>query len=151
MNVIAKSHESALARLAPGHPVRALWLDPPHGLIARIAAAIERCTPHPSLRPVQTVVLLPYAQLMPLAQTLWSQAVPNGFAPRFETTRNWARGIQGFVPGPDDITFDSARDGLTAQTLLERAGLGAQRDTLAGRLVESARQLAALVAAVAPL
>ncbi|OOG51768.1 PD-(D/E)XK nuclease family protein [Polaromonas sp. C04] len=147
MNVIAKSHESALA---PGHPVRALWLDPQDGLIARIAAAIEHCMAQPALHPVQTVVLLPYAQLMPLAQKLWSQVMQGGFAPRFETTRNWARSMTGFMPGPDDITFDAARDGLTAQTLLERAGLGAQRDGLAGRLVESAQQLAALVAAIAP-
>src|SRR6185312_3612394 len=45
MNVIAKDDESVLPRLPATHPVRALWLDPQHGLIARIAAAIERCTP----------------------------------------------------------------------------------------------------------
>lgn len=138
MNVIAKSHESVL------------WLDPASGLIARIAAAMGRSASPKGLFPAQAVVLLPYAQLMPLAQKLWSQAAPDGFAPRFETTLNWARTLQGFVPGPDDITFDAARDGLTAQTLLERAGLGSQRAALAGRLVECAHQLAAAAGAVAP-
>ena len=150
MNVIAKSHESALSRLVAGHPVQSLWLDPQQGLIARIARAIDHCKADPALQPARAVVLLPYAQLMPLAQKLWSQEVPDGFAPRFETTMNWARGVKGFVPAPDDISFDAARDGLTAQALLERAGLGAQRETLTGRLVEAAHQLAALVAAVVP-
>ncbi|MGH8820110.1 MAG: hypothetical protein ACREWJ_02315, partial [Rhodoferax sp.] len=150
MNVIAKDDESRLARLPPEHPVHALWLDPQHGLIAQVAAAIGRCPARASGLPAQAVVLLPYAQLMPLAQKLWSLAARDGFAPRFETTQNWAHSIQGFAPGPRDITFDKARDGLTAQTLLERAGLGAQRGMLAGRLVESAHQLAATVSAIAP-
>ncbi|TAM42112.1 MAG: PD-(D/E)XK nuclease family protein, partial [Burkholderiaceae bacterium] len=150
MNVIAKDDESMPARVPAAHPVRALWLDPQHGVVARVAAAIDRCPARVTGTPAQVVVLLPYAQLMPLAQKMWSLAAPDGFAPRFETTQNWARSIQGFVPGPEDIGFDAARDALTAQTLLERAGLGAQRSVLAGRLVESAHQLAALVSAVAP-
>jgi hypothetical protein len=77
-------------------------------------------------------------------------AIPDGFAPRFETTRNWARQLAPFSPGPDDLSFDPARDLPLAQNLLERAGLGAQRDVLAGALVESATQLAALAAAHAP-
>ncbi len=150
MNVIAKDDESVLARLPTRHPVRALWLDAQHGLIARVAAAIKRCPARVAGLPARAVVLLPYAQIMPLAQKLWSQAAPGGFAPRFETTQTWARSIQGFVPGPQDISFDAARDALTAQTLLERAGLGAQLGVLAGRLVESAHQLAALVGAAPP-
>jgi len=71
MNVIAKSHESVL------------WLDPASGLIARVAAAMERYASPKGSFPAQAVVLLPYAQLMPLAQKLWSQAAPDGFAPCF--------------------------------------------------------------------
>ena len=40
--------------------------------------------------PARTVVLVPYAQLMPVARRHWAAAVPDGFAPRFETTMNWA-------------------------------------------------------------
>jgi ATP-dependent helicase/nuclease subunit B len=80
----------------------------------------------------------------------WAACHPDGFAPRFETTRNWARQLAPFSPGPDDLSFDPARDLPLAQNLLERAGLGAQRDVLASALVESATQLAALAAARAP-
>jgi ATP-dependent helicase/nuclease subunit B len=83
-------------------------------------------------------------------QRQWAACHPDGFAPRFETTRNWARQLAPFSPGPDDLSFDPARDLPLAQNLLERAGLGAQRDVLAGALVESATQLAALAAAHAP-
>ena len=41
----------------------------------------------------RTVVLLPYAQLMPVARQFWAALAPTGFAPRFETSMNWARGI----------------------------------------------------------
>ncbi len=66
-------------------------------------------------------------------------ATRTAFAPRFETTRNWARQLAPFSPGPDDLSFDPARDLPLAQNLLERAGLGAQREVLASALVESAR------------
>ena len=80
----------------------------------------------------------------------WAAGHPDGFAPRFETTRNWARQLAPFSPGPDDLSFDPARDLPVAQSLLERAGLGAQREVLASALVESATQLAPLAAARAP-
>jgi ATP-dependent helicase/nuclease subunit B len=97
----------------------------------------------------RTVVLLPYAQLMPLARRMWAQQMPDGFAPRFETTMDWARRL-GFAPGHDDLSFDMAHDILTARTWLERAGLGAKGDLLAGRLVEAAWQLGGLAAAAPP-
>ncbi|MEJ7688177.1 MAG: PD-(D/E)XK nuclease family protein, partial [Variovorax sp.] len=81
---------------------------------------------------------------------MWATCGTPGFAPRFETTRNWARSAGGFVPGADDIAFDMARDLLTAQSLLGRAGFAASRIALAGRLVEIAQQLAPLAAAVQP-
>jgi len=99
--------------------------------------------------PAQTIVLVPYAQLMPVARRHWAVAVPDGFAPRFETTMNWA-GKTGFVPGTDDLAFDMGRDLLTARAWLQKAGLGARAELLAGRLVEAAWQLAALAAAVVP-
>ncbi len=99
--------------------------------------------------PARTVVLLPYAQLMPVAKRLWAQEMQDGFAPRFETTMDWA-GRAGFAPGDDDLSFDMGRDLLTARTWLDRAGLGARGEMLAGRLVEAAWQLGALAGAVAP-
>jgi ATP-dependent helicase/nuclease subunit B len=95
-------------------------------------------------------VLVPFAQLMPVATRQWAATFPDGFAPRFETTRDWARQLAPFRPGPDDLSFDPARDLPLAQSLLERAGLGAQREVLAAALMESALQLASLAAARAP-
>lgn len=114
-------------------------------LVAEIQELMARHGAHPS----RTVVLVPYAQLMPVARRHWAAAVPDGFAPRFETTMNWA-GKTGFVAGNDDISFDMGRDLLTARAWLHKAGLGVRADLLAGRLVEAAWQLAGLAAAVGP-
>ena len=100
--------------------------------------------------PARTVVLLPYAQLMPLAQRQWGRAHPDGFAPRFETTRNWAQRLAGFVPQGLDYAHDTARDRFTGAALLERAGLAAQCDMLLPDLLDAAAQLAPLAAAVPP-
>ena len=96
----------------------------------------------------RSVVLLPYAQLIPLAARRWAEQFPDGFAPRFETTRNWAARIGLFMPSPTDLSFDHGRDLLTAASLLEAAGLGAQRQPLAGPLVEQATQLAQVAASL---
>ena len=115
-----------------------------HGTIAQIQHALTGRDIHPA----HAVVLVPYAQLMPVARTFWMLAHPTGFAPRFETTMNWARSLGGVPPSADDIQFDDAHDLLTAQDLLERAGLLAHRDVLAERLVESAQTVGRQVAAV---
>jgi ATP-dependent helicase/nuclease subunit B len=141
MNDIAKSDEPAVS-----HPTQLHWLGPQDGLVARIAAALDERGAHAS----RTMVLVPFAQVIPTARAFWAQALPTGFAPRFETTYSWARSLGALPPAADDITFEVARDGLTARVLLERAGLGAQRDVLAPRLVESAQMLARTVAAVPP-
>ncbi|WP_280817605.1 PD-(D/E)XK nuclease family protein [Variovorax sp. TBS-050B] len=128
------------------HPVQALWCDPADGVIARIARAVaER-----GLQAARTVVLVPYAQLMGVAHAMWARCGHAGFAPRFETTRNWARSIEGFLPTGYDIAFDMARDLVTAQALLSQAGFAAERFALAGRVVELAYQLAPLAAAAPP-
>lgn len=115
------------------------------GLLARLAALMAQRGAHAA----RTVVLVPYAQLMPLARRLWSRHAPDGFAPRFETTMNWAsRG--GFAPGPHDLSFDRGLDLLTSRHWLERAGLGRHAAVLAARLVEAAWQLATPAAAVPP-
>ena len=117
-----------------------------HGLLARIDAELRQLAAHPA----RSVVLLPYAQLMPLAARLWAAQFPDAFAPRFETTRNWATRAGWFTPGPHDLSFDHGRDLLTAASLLEGAGLAAQRALLAGPLVEQATQLGQIAASLPP-
>ncbi|MDM0103403.1 PD-(D/E)XK nuclease family protein [Variovorax sp. J22R24] len=128
------------------HPAHALWCDPAHGIVRRIAQVLSERRLHAA----RTVVLVPYAQLMQVARGMWAAHGTPGFAPRFETTRNWARSVGGFAPGVDDIAFDMARDLLTAQSLLARTGFSASRNALAGRLVEIVLQLAPLAAAEHP-
>ncbi|WP_347880291.1 PD-(D/E)XK nuclease family protein [Ottowia testudinis] len=115
-------------------------------LLARIDAELRVLAAHPA----RSVVLLPYAQLMPLAARLWAARFPDAFAPRFETTRNWAARAGWFTPGPHDISFDHGRDLLTAAALLEAAGLAAQRALLAGPLVEQVTQLGQIAASLPP-
>lgn len=96
----------------------------------------------------RTVVLLPFAQLLPWAQSFWARWQPEGFAPRFVTTRSWARTLAAWVPAPGDFSGEAARDALSARSLLERAGLGSERALLAAPLQEAVAQLAPAVAAV---
>ncbi|WP_318532665.1 PD-(D/E)XK nuclease family protein [Ramlibacter tataouinensis] len=114
-------------------------------MLSQIEELMARRGAHAS----RTVVLVPYAQLMPLARRLWARRRPDGFSPRFDTTMNWAARL-GFAPADEDLAFDMGRDLLTARAWLERAGLGARAGVLAGRLVEAAWQLGAAAAAVAP-
>lgn len=128
-----------------------------HTLIHTIAAHLaSRCeaaglpASAASLYAARTVVLVPYAQLMPAANAHWVAQFGGGFVPRFETTKNWARRLNGFAPEGDDLSFDMARDRLVAQSLLERAGLARQQELLCGRVIEAARQLASVACAQAP-
>ncbi|WP_255428155.1 PD-(D/E)XK nuclease family protein [Ramlibacter cellulosilyticus] len=99
--------------------------------------------------PARTVVLVPYAQLMPLARRFWADLAPDGFAPRFETTHNWAR-QRPWMAGELDLSFDIGRDLLTARGWLEQGGLRTQADALAGQLVDAAWQAAEAARAVPP-
>ncbi len=102
----------------------------------------------------RAVVLVPYAQLMDVGRRAWSTRRPNGFAPRFESSRNWAASLQPFMPGPTDLSMDVARDSLVASAFIDRvapARADAElRTVMVTRLVEAARQLAPLAAAVPP-
>ena len=103
------------------------------------------------------VVLLPFAQLMPLARRYWAQAYPSGFVQQFQSTSNWANQLCPFIPEAGDISFEMAQDVLKAAHLLKSAkldvfaGLDAtQQELITTRLVEAAHQLAASAAAVHP-
>ena len=103
----------------------------------------------------QTVVLLPYAQLMRPAKSAWLRGLEDPFGgahflPRFETTMNWCKSLGAPTAAHDDLKLDAARDILTAASLLQRAGLKEQLKLLAPRLMQAARSLAKLAAAVPP-
>ncbi|WP_168708499.1 PD-(D/E)XK nuclease family protein [Hydrogenophaga sp. PAMC20947] len=104
--------------------------------------------------PARTVVLVPYAQLMTPARQAWARFQPSGFAPRFESSRNWAAGLLPFAPGPMDWSGDTARDALVAAALVDRVARSrsnvAMRSALAARLLEATRSLAPRAASVAP-
>ena len=133
--------------IAKKHHVDQAWV----AVMAQVRSRMQAQQVHPS----RTVVLLPYAQLMPQARQAWlrssaGDAQQTGFLPRFETTMNWSRSLGGFAPAADDLRMDAARDLLTATSLLARAGLGAHRGVLAARLMACAWSLARVAAAVAP-
>jgi len=123
-----------------------LWLDPENGLLVRLQNTLQQLGAHPA----RSVILLPYAQLRPLANRLWAQAYPDGFVPRFETTMSWASALAEGGVDALSIQMDVAVDLPTAQYLLRKAGLAAQSEVLAGLLVQTAQQLAPLAAACAP-
>ncbi len=137
-----------------------VWLSTEGGLLTRIAAEIAQRGLHPS----RVVVLLPYGQLLALVNRLWAQAWPDGFSPRFETTKNWALalGAEAGTLSPaqhndvlgDDYRFDAALDSLTARSLLERTGFtNTDNDTdvdLMPRLLQACGPMAGRAAAVPP-
>ena len=133
MTVIAKNHSKTQ---------QALW--------ASALQAVRAHLQHRQAHPTRCLVLLPYAQLMGEAQRQWAELVGDGFAPRFQTTRNWAEQLAAFVPRGLDYSASVARDRFTGSALLEQAGLAAEREMLLPALLEAAAQLAPVVAAVAP-
>ncbi len=108
------------------------------------------------VHPADVVVLLPYVQLIAVARGAWSRSALAGasqrasFMPRFETTMNWSASLACHVPAQDDMRRDAARDLVTAQALLARAGMRHQQDELAAPLMEAAWSVAALAASVPP-
>ncbi len=112
------------------HASLLLWTRPVQGLLDRLQSEIRQRRAHPA----RTLVLLPYAQLRPVALRLWTQRFSDGFAPQFETTQNWSTSMGWPRPGATDIAFDMAQDTLTASALLRAAGLGAQPEALAGTI-----------------
>jgi ATP-dependent helicase/nuclease subunit B len=118
---------------------QALW--------GQVAAHLQSLQAHPA----RSVVLLPFFQLQMVARaTLSHSGQFSSFVPRLETTQSWSQRISHHVPGELDITFDAGLDSLRASALLQRAGLGAKQGMLSGVLVDTARQLGAVVAAVPP-
>ena len=78
-----------------------VWLE----LMKQVREHLDVC--HAS--PARSVVLLPFAQLAPLAKRAWASVSPQGFMPRFETTRTWAQRLASFAPGSSDVSLNAAR------------------------------------------
>ena len=146
MNTSAAHAGARWLDLAQDHPATLLWTAPDIGVLARITAAMQARNAHPA----RTLVLLPYAQLLGQARQLWAQQRPDGFSPRFETTRSWCETLATFSPSSHDLRFDAGLDGLTARALLRQAGLAAQAEPLAPVLLETASTLAPWAAAQPP-
>lgn len=128
------------------HPALGHW--------AHCIARIDRFALERGVSAGRVVVLVPYAQLMEAGRRAWAMAHPCGFSPRFESSRNWAVGMRPFLPGPGDLSMDTARDSLMAAALIDRVAPSradpALRAVMVGRLVEAARQLAPVAAALPP-
>ena len=134
MNTSATHTGARWLDLAQDHTATLLWTAPDIGVLARITAAMQARNAHPA----RTLVLLPYAQLLGQARQLWAQQRPDGFSPRFETTRSWCETLATFSPSSHDLRFDVGLDGLTARALLRQAGLAAQAEPLGPVLLETA-------------
>ena len=103
------------------------------------------------------VVLLPFAQLLPLARTAFAHA--GGWAPRIETTRTLAASLGPETQGErGQISLDAAVDALTAAQLLRSQAWGAAwagRDPrgfeqAVDQVVATAHEIARAAAAVPP-
>lgn len=104
--------------------------------------------------PARAVVVVPYAQLMEAGRRAWAKLFPSGFAPRFESSRNWAANLAPFAPGSMDWSGDWARDSLIASAFVDSVAKVRSdpvlRATMVSRLVEATRSLAPLAASVPP-
>ncbi|MFT7401178.1 MAG: ATP-dependent helicase/nuclease subunit B [Hydrogenophaga sp.] len=116
--------------------------------------AIEQAMQAVDAQAQRTVVLVPFAQLMNAGRRAWLRSHTSGFAPRFESTRNWAHSLQPFAPAATDLSGDMAHDSLVAASFIDqvvpRRADTVLRSVMVTRLVEAARELAPLAAAQPP-
>lgn len=123
----------------------------------RVVAQVLAWTDEHAVATRDAVVLLPFAQHLPLARRAWARA--GGWMPRIETTQTLARGIAPAAQAePEQITFDAAIDRLSARRLLRAqawAAGWARRDAhgfdhAVRSLVQTAHALARAAATVPP-
>lgn len=146
---VGKSDESggvSALNYPASHPAVAAWCDPQTGFLPRVHGHLARTDVHPG----RCVVLLPYAQLRPLAARLWAQTFSDGFSPRFETTMSWSKALSVPAAGAADVRFDVALDVLTAHELLSGAGLSSHANALVAMLIQAVMHLAPIAAAHGP-
>ena len=109
--------------------------------------------------PRDVTVLLPFAQLLPLARTAWAGVSAGGWAPRFETSQTLAATLAPARAGTaSDLSFDVTTDRLTAAGLLRSQNWAtewARKDRrgfeqAVARVVETAHAFARTAVAVTP-
>jgi ATP-dependent helicase/nuclease subunit B len=135
-------------------------------LIAQIQSELREREIHPA----QAVVVLPFAQLLPLAHKAWREFAGPGFAPRFETTRTWAEQLPPSAHSANQPSASNAlgfrhntrMDWFIAAHLLRESGLGkywgqatkAESSSITAfipKLLQATQQLSAVYAATPPL
>ena len=76
---------------------------------SRLAADVAGFAEQHGILARDLVVLLPFAQHLPLARAAWAQRAPTQWMPRFETTQTLARGL---LPPPETtagaLSFDAS-------------------------------------------
>lgn len=93
-------------------------LDVP-GAWAAVAAAVQAFIATEGARPSDVVVLLPFAQHLPLARAAWAARSPSAWMPRFETTQTLLASLPpGEPPAEGAPSFDAVTDRLQAAALL---------------------------------
>ena len=70
----------------------------PHAVLRAAMRSVHAMIEQRGAHPARTVVLLPYAQLMPLARKLWAQERPSGFAPRSPRPGSASSAVIGTSP-----------------------------------------------------
>ncbi|WP_428425211.1 PD-(D/E)XK nuclease family protein [Methylibium sp.] len=122
-------------------------------LVREIAAFAQR----EALASRDLIVLLPFAQHLPLARAAWLALDPAPWMPRFETTQTLARSLgPPPAPAPGEVAFDPVADPLqAAQLLRERAPDWPRRDPrgfalAVARVDETAQALARVRLALPP-
>jgi ATP-dependent helicase/nuclease subunit B len=131
-------------------------LDVP-GAWAAVAAAVQAFIATEGARPSDVVVLLPFAQHLPLARAAWAARCPSAWMPRFETTQTLLLSLPpGAPPAEGAPSFDAVADRLQAAALL-RAQVPdwPRRDArgfalAAARVAETAQALARVRLALPP-
>lgn len=129
--------------------------------LGHLAQQTARWLDETSTHPPDAVVLLPYAQLMPLARRAWVQEVAGGqacFMPRFLTTQAWAAelaALQGVQRHGMEWSPQASIAHAQARSLLIRSGLqqalsGQALSALMEVLIQAAQALVPKLQAMAP-
>jgi len=99
----------------------------------------------------RTLVLLPYAQLLPIAREQWLAAHPTGLMPRFETTATWAASLPPVKLEAEDFRHHAAHDSLRARAmLLQKPSTRDEAESLYPQLLGLCNELAPLATSCPP-
>lgn len=135
--------------------VKSVRVSPGQGVWQVLAAGMQAWTREVGVDVRDAVVLLPFAQHVPLARSAWA-GLP-GWMPRIETTQTLTRSLAPPVPpGEGQICFDGATDRLAAAAMLRAQTRGVPWGGASGfahtvaALVQTAHGFARAGAAVSP-